>query len=84
MCKEQLAAILKISAEFPPPENAGPPEMRGWFEAINAQTPIPEGIMIERVEAGPVGGDLIRYAGADDKRLIIYFHGGGFFFGSSR
>ncbi|WP_201723754.1 hypothetical protein [Bradyrhizobium neotropicale] len=48
------------------------------------QTPIPEGIMIERVEAGPVGGDLIRYAGADDKRLIIYFHGGGFFFGSSR
>lgn len=84
MSKEQLAAILEMSAQFPPPENAGPPEMRAWFEAINAQTPIPDGIMIERVAAGPAGGDLIRYAGADDKRLIIYFHGGGFFFGSSR
>lgn len=84
MSKEQLAGILEISAQFPPPANAGPNEMRAWFEAINAQTPIPDGIMIERVAAGPVGGDLIRYEGADDKRLIIYFHGGGFFFGSSR
>ncbi|MBR0689727.1 alpha/beta hydrolase [Bradyrhizobium manausense] len=84
MSKQQLAAILEISAQFPPPENAGPPEMRAWFEAINAPTPIPEGIMVERVPAGPAGGDLIRFSGADDKRLIIYFHGGGFFFGSSR
>ncbi|WP_316173617.1 alpha/beta hydrolase [Bradyrhizobium sp. SZCCHNRI1073] len=84
MSKQQLAAILEISAQFPPPENAGPAEMRAWFEAINAQTPIPDGIMVERVAAGPAGGDLIRYDSADDKRLIIYFHGGGFFFGSSR
>ncbi|HEY8947276.1 MAG TPA: alpha/beta hydrolase [Rhizomicrobium sp.] len=84
MSKEQLAAILKVSTQSPPPENAGPPEMRAWFEAINAPTPIPDGIMIERVAAGPAGGDLIRFDGADDKRLIIYFHGGGFFFGSSR
>jgi len=84
MSKEQLAAILKVSTQSPPPENAGPPEMRAWFEAINAPTPIPDGIMIERVAAGPAGGDLIRFDGADDKRLIIYFHGGGFLFGSSR
>ncbi|MBR0719448.1 alpha/beta hydrolase [Bradyrhizobium liaoningense] len=84
MSSQQLAAILEISAQFPPPENAGPAEMRAWFEAINAQTPIPDGIMIERVAAGPAGGDLISYPGADGKRLIIYFHGGGFFFGSPR
>ncbi|MGY8665889.1 alpha/beta hydrolase [Bradyrhizobium sp. UFLA05-109] len=84
MSSEQLSAILEISAQFPPPANAGPAEMRAWFEAINAPTPIPDGIAIERVAAGPVGGDLIRYAGADEKRLIIYFHGGAFFFGSSR
>lgn len=84
MSKQQLEAILQVSAQFPPPKDGGPAEMRGWFEAINAETPIPDGAMIERVAAGPVGGDLIRYPGADDKRLIIYFHGGGFFFGSSR
>ena len=84
MSRQQLEAILQISAQFPPPANGTPADMRAWFEGINAQTPIPDGAMIERVASGPAGGDLIRYPNSDDKRLIIYFHGGGFFFGSSR
>jgi acetyl esterase/lipase len=84
MSKEQLAGILEISAQFPPPENATPAIMREWFEAINAQTPIADGAMIERVDAGPSGGDLIRFAGCNETDLVIYYHGGGFFFGSSR
>jgi monoterpene epsilon-lactone hydrolase len=42
------------------------------------------GSMIERVPAGPCGGDLIRRDETDESRLVIYYHGGGFFFGSSR
>jgi acetyl esterase/lipase len=84
MSKEQLAQILQVSAENPPPENAGPPEMRAWFEAINEQTPIPDGATIERISCGPVDGDSIGYAGAADDAVIIYYHGGGFLFGSSR
>jgi monoterpene epsilon-lactone hydrolase len=84
MSKQQLDFILDISAQNPPPENATPQMMRDWFEGINAQTPIAEGSMIERVASGPCGGDLIRRTDTDDSRLIIYFHGGGFFFGSSR
>lgn len=84
MSKQQLEAILQMSAQFPPPANDTPQDMRAWFEAINAQTPIPDGAMIERVSAGPAGGDLIRYPGSPDKGLVIYFHGGGFLFGSSR
>ena len=84
MSREQLANILEIGAQFPPPVQAGPEALRGWFEAINANTPIPEGLMIERVGAGPAGGDLLRFANSDERRLIVYFHGGGFLFGSSR
>ena len=84
MSKEQLDFVLRVSAANPPPPNAGPDGMRAWFEGINAQTPIAEGSMIERVAAGPAGGDLIQLAGSDTSRLVIYFHGGGFFFGSSR
>ncbi|SFI10725.1 alpha/beta hydrolase [Bradyrhizobium sp. Gha] len=84
MSKQQLEAILQVSAQFPPPAGGSPADMRAWFEAINARTPIPDGAVIERVLAGPVGGDLIRYPNSDGKRLIVYFHGGGFFFGSSR
>ncbi|AMA60203.1 alpha/beta hydrolase [Bradyrhizobium sp. CCGE-LA001] len=84
MSKQQLAAILQTSAQFPPPVNGSPADMRTWFEGINAQTPIPDGVMTTRVLSGPLGGDLIHYPDSNDKCLIIHFHGGGFFFGSSR
>ena len=84
MSKEQLQAILEMSAQFPPPENGTPDQMRQWFEAINAQTPIADGVSIERVDCGPAGGDLIRLPGCTESQLIIYYHGGGFLFGSSR
>lgn len=84
MSKAQLDFILDISSQNPPPENATPAMMREWFEGINAQTPIADGSMIERVPAGPCGSDLIRRGETDEHRLVIYYHGGGFFFGSSR
>lgn len=84
MSKAELDFILGLSAQNPPPENATPDMMRAWFEGINAETPIADGSMIERVLAGPCGGDLIRRADTDENRLVIYYHGGGFFFGSSR
>jgi acetyl esterase/lipase len=83
MSRQQLDVMLQLSAQFPPPQG-GPEAMRAWFETINAQTPIADGAMIERVASGPAGGDLIQLPGGDDSRLVIYFHGGGFLFGSSR
>nr|WP_295883906.1 alpha/beta hydrolase [uncultured Devosia sp.] len=84
MSKEQLDFILKISAENPPPANATPPQLREWFEAINAQTPIADGAMIETISVGPCSAELIRLPGGDENRLVIYYHGGGFLFGSPR
>ncbi len=84
MSKEQLDFILKLSAENPPPANATPPQLREWFEAINAHTPIAEGAMIETISVGPCSAELIRLPGCDENRLVIYYHGGGFLFGSPR
>ncbi|UJW84215.1 alpha/beta hydrolase [Devosia sp. SL43] len=84
MSKQQLDFILKLSAENPPPANATPPQLREWFEAINAQTPIAEGAMIETISVGPCSAELIRLPGGDESRLVIYYHGGGFLFGSPR
>jgi monoterpene epsilon-lactone hydrolase len=39
---------------------------------------------MERVNCGPCDGELISAAGGDASRLIILYHGGGFFMGSSR
>ena len=84
MSKAQLEQILQMSAKNPPPENATPEAMRSWWEATMGQTPVVEGCRIERVAAGPLGADLVRAPGADGKDLIVFYHGGGFMFGSSR
>lgn len=82
MSKQQLEMILEVSAQNPPPDNAGPAELRAWFEAINAQTPIAEGATIAAVTVGPCAAERITLPGSDPGKLVIYYHGGGFLFGS--
>src|SRR5580704_4630903 len=84
MSKQQLAAILEMSAQNPPPANATPAAMRAWIEGVAGQLPVAENVQIKRVNCGPCDGELILPAGGDTSRLIILYHGGGFFFGSSR
>jgi monoterpene epsilon-lactone hydrolase len=84
MSKQQLAEILKISAQNPPPTNATPQTMRAWAEGVTSHTPVAANVHIERVDCGPYEADLIQPAGGDPSRLIIYYHGGGFFLFSSR
>jgi len=84
MSKAQLDAILLASAEAPAPAEPTPAELRAWFEAINAQTPTAPGAEYEPLNPGPWCGEWVRLPQSDDKRVIIYYHGGGFLFGSSR
>jgi acetyl esterase/lipase len=84
MSKQQLAAILEMGAQNPPPANATPAAMRAWIEGVASQLPTAENVQIKRVNCGPCDGELILPAGSDASRLIILYHGGGFFFGSSR
>jgi acetyl esterase/lipase len=84
MSKEQLDFILQLAGEAPAPENPTPADLRGWFEAINAQTPVAEGVEISPLNRTPWTGEWLRPCASDEKRLIIYYHGGGFLFGSPR
>ncbi len=82
MSKQQLDAILQLAAEAPSPEQPTPAAMRVWFEAINAQTPVAEGVEISPVSSGCWTGEWLRPSQSDGRRLLIYYHGGGFLFGS--
>src|ERR1700722_19585386 len=79
MSTRQLAEILNFSAQNPPPQNATPATMRAWAEGITSHTPLAAGVKISRSSFGPYQGDLIIPEGGDASRLIIYYHGGGFF-----
>jgi epsilon-lactone hydrolase len=79
MSKQQLAHILEISAQNPPPVNATPSAMRAWAEGVTRHTPLADHVAVSRSSIGPYPGDLILPEGGDPSRLIIYYHGGGFF-----
>ncbi|HUC17896.1 MAG TPA: alpha/beta hydrolase [Acetobacteraceae bacterium] len=83
MSARQLADILEISAQNPPPQNTTPKMMRSWAEGITSHTPLAEHVKITRSSFGPYQGDLILPDGGDPSRLVIYDHGGGFFLFSS-
>jgi monoterpene epsilon-lactone hydrolase len=83
MSKEQLATILELSAQNPPPQG-GPIELREWFEGINAATPVAAGLVIESVTIGAFSAEILTAPGADGDKLVIYYHGGGFMMGSPR
>jgi monoterpene epsilon-lactone hydrolase len=84
MSTQQLANILAISAENPPPANATPPAMRAWAEGITSHAALADRVTISRSSIGPYPGDLIVPEGGDTSRLIIYYHGGGFFLFSAK
>ena len=69
MSTQQLAEILEISAQNPPPANATPPMMRAWAEGITSHTPLAQNVRIGRSSFGPYGGDLILPDGGDASRL---------------
>ncbi len=84
MSKLQLEAILQVSAAAPPPETLNPVSWRDWFESINAQTPQAPGMSVETISYGTWSAERLTANNSESGRLIIYFHGGGFLFGSSQ
>lgn len=84
MSTEQLHQILAMGAENPPPENGGPGDIRAWFEGMMEPTPTAQGIAIEPVSIAGNPCEILRPEGADDGKMVLYVHGGGWLFGSPR
>jgi epsilon-lactone hydrolase len=84
MSKQQLNAMLQMMSQNHFPENPTPDVLRARVEEANSHTPIAPNVRVERMNCGPCDGDLILPEGGDASRLIIFYHGGGFFFGSGR
>jgi epsilon-lactone hydrolase len=85
MSAQQLEAILQASAAAPPPSVPDPVAWRDWFESINAQTPQAPGLDVETINSeGLWTAERLTGGNCQEGRLIIYYHGGGFVFGSSQ
>lgn len=84
MSIEQLHAILALGAQNPPPTDGNPQQIREWFEAMMAPTPVAEGVTIQPLTINGHECELLHPANAATDRLVLYVHGGGWLFGSPR
>lgn len=87
MSAQQLEAILQMAAQNPPPPQATPVQLRAWFDASNSQMPLAQGLPIRTLHipngaGGTMAAELLSTPRADPRRLVIYYHAGGFVFGS--
>lgn len=84
MSAQQLNAILEMSIQNPPPPLVPPAQFRAWIEAGASQLPSAEGVHFQPVQIGTMQGELLVPTDGDPSRLIVFYHGGAFFFGSPR
>ncbi|MEM7542552.1 MAG: alpha/beta hydrolase [Pseudomonadota bacterium] len=83
MSNTQLDAIRKMLTENPViPAGATLEQMRAGFDATGSSKPTIDGVSNEAVAAGGVAAEWIVPDGAPRKRVVLYFHGGGYAIGS--
>jgi acetyl esterase/lipase len=80
-----IGGFRQLMAAMAPPDGVRPSveDRRSATDAWGATMPRPAGATSEPVTAGGVPGVLFRPAGADEARVVLYLHGGGYLTGSS-
>ena len=59
-------------------------QFRLWYEELMSEFQLDEDIVCERVGAGGVPAEWIFDPKADEDRVLLYLHGGGYMIGSMR
>jgi monoterpene epsilon-lactone hydrolase len=87
---EHDALVAQLASANPgrkptPEVRPDPQHFPAMIEMMDASAlPIPPGISSEAATFGGVPGAMFEPAGADASRVILYFHGGGYMFGTAR
>ncbi len=82
MSLAQLEQIITQLRKQPLFENHELEELRVKYEEATKSFPTPTDVVIQKVDAQGVPGELILAPGASDMATIVYLHGGGYVMGS--
>ncbi|MEC9345382.1 MAG: alpha/beta hydrolase [Pseudomonadota bacterium] len=80
----ELDDLMAFLRKQPPAHTVSLAERRALYDRAEKAFRLPDGVVTEAWQHGALSGDLLRVAGADPKRLIVYLHGGGYGIGSPR
>src|ERR1700722_13334675 len=82
MAESEIEAVRALLSAKPRP--VGWEERRRRIEEVGAAWPVADDVKLEPVDLDGVPGEWSIVPGADDSRVLIYFHGGGYCSGSIR
>ncbi|MHB8439925.1 MAG: alpha/beta hydrolase [Acidimicrobiales bacterium] len=83
MRSAELAQLVGVLTDMQPAFlEASFDQQRMIWDAVGGQ-PFPDGYEIRSIELGGVPAELVTAPGADARRLVVHFHGGGYAIGSS-
>jgi acetyl esterase/lipase len=83
MSAHELESLNAMLRGEPPDLSGPPPQARENFESLFATFPIPEDSAFENTTIGGVPGLWSTTANAVAGRVLLFWHGGGYFLGSS-
>ena len=84
MASPELDTVLQMIRERGEEERVTIEDNRLSYEKLVASLPMDDDISTEKVGAGGVAAEWIVAPEAQDGRVLLYFHGGGYVFGSMR
>ncbi|NKB37547.1 MAG: alpha/beta hydrolase fold domain-containing protein [Gammaproteobacteria bacterium] len=76
--KSEIEALVEMIKANPFPEPL--PDARAAMDSLG--TPVTDDVKMEAIELGGVSCQILLPATADDERVIVYLHGGGYVLGS--
>src|SRR5436190_18010213 len=76
-----IRLLIRSVWEFGPPGTAGLRFVRRVSERVPFVPP-PRGVRLEQDDFGLFGAEWVRAGRTDESTVLLYFHGGGYFFGS--
>jgi monoterpene epsilon-lactone hydrolase len=82
MASEEIKRVREFLASLPDRSQMSIEEARAQTDKFAGTFPLPEGMSVEKVDAGGVPGEWVKAPGARDNYAILYLHGGGYVFGS--
>lgn len=78
----EIQLVIDMLRANPPLAGADLLDMRAGMEATAGAAPLPEGVHLERVDAGGVPAEWTAVAGTSREHAVLYLHGGGYVMGS--
>jgi epsilon-lactone hydrolase len=82
MAREEINRVRRLLASFPNIRGRSVQELRAQMQTFVGALPLPEGVLVEGLDAGGVPAEWVKADGARDDAVFLYLHGGGYALGS--